>query len=370
MAVMLHNQDREVDLIVVFAGIAIGDYRRRFLRCVRSAIPGLEVITGDAHLERSFEAGKDIGIPVHRVSNLFFLGRRLLWQQSVLDPCVAADACVIEHNPRSLTAWAVSLRRRAAGKRTVAWGHVESRGGHKPVIGLVRHLQRKLCGVALYYSDDERATALARYGKSPIAFVAPNALYGRGEWRKPPDCVARDFIVIGRLSADKKPEVALRAFLAAKLPTESELHVVGHGPMRAGLEDIARRSGRKINFHGHVSDPEVLARLFHGSIAAISPGYVGLSIVQSTYFGCPMIYSRREPHAPEIALAEEGFNAIAVEYCEPECFARAMECAVQVFVEPSRRFEIAAQSVARCNAEDMAAGFIAAVECSAGRKCS
>lgn len=354
--------------VVVFAGVAIGDYRRRFLECVAARLPRLQVITGDVHLERSFKAGRDLGVPVRRASNAFFAGRRLLWQRGVLAACVAAEACVVEHNPRSLTAWAVGLRRRAAGRRTVAWGHVESRVGHQRGIGLLRHLQRRLCGVALYYTAEERAAAVARYGEQPASFVAPNSLYGREEWRPPPARPARDFLVIGRLSADKKPDVALRAFLGARLPDDCELHLVGDGPMKADLETMARGSGRRVNFHGHVSAFDALEKLFHGSIAAISPGYVGLSIVQSTYFGCPMIYAHGEPHAPEITLAREGFNALAVERCEPACFARAMEGAGRMFGGAGRRIEIATQSVDRCNAEEMAAGFVAAVEFASGRR--
>lgn len=368
MSKRLLGQPQNKPLTVVFAGVAIGDYRKRFLGCVRSQMPALQVITGDVHLEPSFKAGQDLGVPARRVTNLFPVRRRLIWQQDVLGPCVAADACIIEHNPRSLTAWVVGLRRRAAGKRTVAWGHLESRGGHKPGIGFVRHLQRNLCGVALYYTNDELTTALARYGTKPTAFVAPNALYSRSEWRQPPDCVARDFIFIGRLSADKKPDIALRAYLSARLPTNCELHLVGDGPMRTSLEGMVRKSNRRVNFYGHVSDPDVLARLFHGSIAAISPGYVGLSIVQSTYFGCPMIYARGEPHAPEIVLAEEAFNAISVDRCDPGHFARAMETAGKVFGQRGRRVEIAKQSVTRFNAEDMANGFVAAANYVLGRK--
>jgi glycosyltransferase involved in cell wall biosynthesis len=367
MATVPRRKDGKRVPTVVFAGVAIGDYRRRFLECVSQQMPQLKVITGDVHLESSFKSGQELGVQVQRVTNSFFLGRRLLWQKAVLDACTVADACVIEHNPRSLTAWAVCLRRRAGGKRTVAWGHVESREGHKRGIGLARHLQRNACGVALYYTQEERATALARYGTRPRAFVAPNALYGRSEWYRPPDCVPQDFLVIGRLSADKKPEVALQAFLTAKLPAGCKLHVVGSGPMRAALEEMARRSDRTVKFHGHVTNQEILAGLFHQSIAAISPGYVGLSIVQSTYFGCPMIYANGEPHAPEIVLADEGFNAMAVKHCTPEHFARAMERAAIVFRRPGCRFEIAAHSVERCNAEDMAAGFIAAVEFSVGK---
>jgi len=351
----------------VLLGIAVGDYRRAFLERVKSVISGFEVISGDVHFEPSFRSGRELGITFQQNKNSFFIKRRLVWQRKVFLQCLTADACIIEHNPRSLTAWAVGLGRRALGKQTVSWGHVESRAGYKPLIGLIRHFQRRLCGVALFYTNKELMVATDRYGKKPMAFVAPNALYSCSEWKPPPDCSPRDFIFIGRLSEDKKPNIALQAFILAKLPPVCAMHFVGEGPMRPALEKMAQNSDRKVSFHGHVSDRSVLAGLFYNSIAAISPGYVGLSIVQSTYFGCPIIYSEREPHAPEIILAKEGFNSLSVEHCKPDCFAKKMECARLLFKDFHRRVEIAKHSVSMFNVEKMADGFIAAVNYSLGK---
>lgn len=355
-------------MTLVYAGISVGNYRKEFLELVKSKTRNLKVITGDVHFEPSYKAGQELGILVSRVKNFFYLQKNFIWQKNVLKFCISADACVIEHNPRSLTAWAVALGRRAIGKCTVAWGHVESRGGHKAGIGFLRHLQRLLCGVALYYTKEELKAAVKRYGNKPVAFIAPNALYCRSSWSTPPHVVPRDFIFIGRLSQDKKPEIALRAFLSARLSPDSEFHFVGDGPMRTSLELAAQTSSRKVNFHGSVNDRNVLAGLFQRSIAAVSPGYVGLSIVQSTFFGCPMIYARGEPHAPEIVLAKEGFNSISVDQCDHESFSKAMESAEQLFGQHTRRIEIALQSVADFNVEAMADGFIAAANYSQNQK--
>jgi glycosyltransferase involved in cell wall biosynthesis len=348
----------------VLVQIAIGDYRNHFLTAVASAHADLQIITGDVHLEPSYRASPNLAVPVTRVTNCFLLGRRLVWQRHSLRPALAAEVCVIEHNPRFINAWLVVLARRLAGRRTVVWGHVDSRGGHRPVMGFLRHLQRRLAGVALYYTETEKALAASRHGEKPDAFVAPNSLYTAADWSAPAESRPSDFLVIGRLAQDKRPDVAIRAFLLADLPPGSTLHVVGDGPLRPQLEALAREprpTGRDVLFHGHVSDQKALADLFSRSAATLSPGYVGLSLVQSTYFGCPLIYSLDQPHAPEITLAVEGFNALGVPRCEPENFARVLPVALRDFSDRGKRLEIARHSLEHASIEYMSAGFLAAV---------
>jgi len=45
----------------------------------------------------------------------------------------------------------------------------------------------------------------------------------------------------------------------------------------------------------------------------VSPGYVGLSLIQSLGFGVPMLIARDEPHAPEVEAAVEGENSFMFE---------------------------------------------------------
>ena len=57
------------------------------------------------------------------------------------------------------------------------------------------------------------------------------------------------------------------------------------------------------------------------AFVSVSPGYVGLSIVQSLSFGVPMIYARADRHCPEIDAAIEGLNSQAVAPNSPQGFA-------------------------------------------------
>ncbi len=348
----------------VLVALAIGDYRNDFLEQLSTLIPDLTVVTGDVHLEPSYRASAHLSVPVTRVRNRYLLGRRLVLQEGSTLAAIRAEHCVIEHNPRFLNGWIVPLVRRGLGRPTVQWGHVESRGGRKPVIGRLRHLQRRLGGAGLYYTEDERRLAVATYGDRPPSFVAPNALYAAADWTPPPTTVPTDVVVIGRLTEGKKPELAVRAFSLARLAPGATLHVVGDGPDRERLERLAAElpmDAKHVVFHGHVADPARLAELFQRSITAVSPGYVGLSITQATWFGCPMVFSATEPHAPEVALARPDHNCIITDRTDAARFATALERAAERFTDPTVRRTIAEETVAVYTTEAMAAGLAAAV---------
>jgi glycosyltransferase involved in cell wall biosynthesis len=64
---------------------------------------------------------------------------------------------------------------------------------------------------------------------------------------------------------------------------------------------------------GHVGDYARLKEIYRQALASISAGAVGLSITQSLGFGVPMLYSRHDPHGPEIVAAREGWNCLCFE---------------------------------------------------------
>ena len=91
------------------------------------------------------------------------------------------------------------------------------------------------------------------------------------------------------------------------------------------------------------------------AFVSVSPGYVGLSIVQSLSFGVPMIYARGERHCPEIEAAIEQFNSQSVAPNTPQAFADALiEFARDRAAWSERRVRIADSCRGRYSAELMA----------------
>ncbi len=90
--------------------------------------------------------------------------------------------------------------------------------------------------------------------------------------------------------------------------------LVGDGPLRDELERTTRAAATdRVVFRGEVTDYESLRDVYDTALCTVSPGYVGLSLIQSLWFGVPAIIARDEPHSPEIEAAQEGQNAVMVE---------------------------------------------------------
>ena len=121
----------------------------------------------------------------------------------------------------------------------------------------------------------------------------------------------------------------MRAFLDARprAARRRDADVRGGGADARGLEAAAAPAGDAIRFAGHVSDGDRLRELFEPAIASVSPGAVGLSIVQSNSFGVPMIVARDEPHGPEIEAARDGENSILIPSDSSEALAEALVAA-------------------------------------------
>ncbi len=248
------------------------------------------------------------------VSNWFLAGRRLLIQRLPLCAVLAPETVIAEMNPRIVTTWAVLVLRRAIRRRTVLWGHAYShwRPAGSPSTG--RRLMRRLANAVVVYTESEAKELRAAEPYTSV-IVASNASLRRSEMgARDATSDVTDFVYVGRLVEAKKPALLVRAFVDAlpRLPVAAKLVIVGDGPERPGLERLARQHGveSRVRFLGHVSDLEALRDVYRGALASVSPGYVGLSLIQSLSFGVPMIIADDEPHSPEVEAAIPGENMV------------------------------------------------------------
>jgi glycosyltransferase involved in cell wall biosynthesis len=188
---------------------------------------------------------------------------------------------------------------------------------------------RRLTDALVVYTETEARELRARMPGAEIT-ATPNALYSVNEIGPAPGASPCTFVYVGRLVESKKPGLALDAFLRVRrdLPLDCTLVFIGDGPLRLQLQSTARvaRAQDRVRFLGpcDATDTALLRSIYGESIASLSPGYVGLSIIQSLSFGIPMILARDEPHAPEIEAAVEGENAVIVESDSPDAFGRAL----------------------------------------------
>jgi glycosyltransferase involved in cell wall biosynthesis len=225
---------------------------------------------------------------------------------------------------------------------------------------------RRLADGVIVYTQTQKRELVEGHPRERV-FVAPNALYPAVLMRPAdPDPAPDSFLYVGRLVPSKKADVLLEAFLRVHqdLPSATRLVVVGDGPlldqMRARAAGVPQAA---VELLGHITDAGTLHNLYRHAIAAVSPGYVGLSITQSLGFGVPMLIARDEPHAPEIEAAREGWNAVIYAPSTSEALAEVLlQAAREGCQHWPTRSEISAACRDTYSAEAMADGFLGAIE--------
>jgi glycosyltransferase involved in cell wall biosynthesis len=150
---------------------------------------------------------------------------------------------------------------------------------------------------------------------------------------------------IGRLSAEKGPDVMLDAFQhLADLPVT--LSFIGDGSGRASLEARAARAGvaDRVRFHGRVADAATLLRAF--DLVALSSRTEGTPMVllEAMAAGIPIV-ATRVGGVPDMLSDQE---AILVESENPQALAAAIRSSL---TDPHASSERAARANARLQAK-------------------
>jgi glycosyltransferase involved in cell wall biosynthesis len=246
--------------------------------------------------------------------NVFLFSRNLLWQNRVVERLCEADIALLELNPRVISSWVILLARRMSGVPTLLWGHVWARDGIGAWTNIIRLMMMRLADGIIPYTYTQ-GKELQRRLPGLLVVTAPNSLVPKAA------CVAAiapmerttDIIFVGRVKRDKKPGLLLEAFALAipHLGPEVRLVFVGEGPETASLKQRAGEHylAHRVIFRGHVIDAVKLREIYSTAFCAVSPGYVGLSAIQSFAHGVPMVVADREPHSPEIEACFEGQNS-------------------------------------------------------------
>lgn len=314
---------------VTIVQTTIPAYRQGVFDLLAERLPGqLTLLSGREYFDSSVRVA--IAHPDLRlVANHFLVGRRLLWQSGIWRSALAADVTVVELNPRILSGWAVLLSRGVLRRRTLVWGHAWPRGGMGTRTDHVRQLMRRLATGVVVYTHRQADELRRRMPGTPVT-AAPNALYRHGSPIAPRTAeTATAVLYVGRLVVAKKPRLLLDAFasVADRLPPGMELVFVGDGPLRRSLEEAAAAAGiaDRVRFLGEVTAYDDLAEAYAGALVSACPGYAGLSITQSFWFGVPALIARDEPHSPEIEAAVEGENSVFVQSNSVTDFGRALE---------------------------------------------
>ena len=351
----------------VLIAVALPPYRDEPIRLFLQGLgQNGAAYAGEAYFAPSIRTADTIKDLVATANNHYLLGRRLLWQTGFWRDALGAKTVVLELNPRILSSWVlVAVRRVLGDRRNLFWGHAWPRSGRRAVSDTVRHVMRMLGDALLVYTETQAAELRLQMPTKEVIAV-PNALYRRAAMGVASEGNPESFIYVGRLVAAKKPLLLLRAFASAigELPPGSRMLIVGDGPLRAELERFAAAAGisERVDFFGEVTDWGHLRALYADALASVSPGYVGLSIIQSLGFGVPMIVARDESHSPELEAAQEGKNSLMFESDSTNDLARALTyLSFNARYWRDRRSAIADECASQYSVEVMVERMLAAV---------
>jgi glycosyltransferase involved in cell wall biosynthesis len=258
-------------------------------------------------------------------------GSPIVWQ-SGLFRClrnVRPDIVVLEANPRIVSSYVLLFALRLTGKRVVIWGlgqvplpEGRSRCNlfHLPYLVLARSSH-----AAIGYGDDA-ARFYTDIG-SPLVFVAPNAVEDVPDWynvcQKSPDKIALQahglssstftILVLGRLIPEKRIDVL---FLSIPIRTRLvQVIVIGDGPERPMLEQLAAARGIAAHFFGMLIGPALHGRLRSADLL-VMPGSGGLAIQQAMAWGVPAVVGCAD--GTEGDLIRDGESGVVVVQDTPE----------------------------------------------------
>lgn len=176
----------------------------------------------------------------------------------------------------------------------ILWGHWYSGSW---VANAVRDMLMRKADGLLMYSDEEINKMVERGIDGGRIVVAPNTVHVENPIDLSSEIKNR-LLFIGRLEASsrrssKRADILLEVFsrLQGRISDSIGIDIVGEGSEKEALKKLAARLGilDKIIFHGHVNDERVIRALFRNAIALVSPGHVGLSVLQSFAHGVPVV---------------------------------------------------------------------------------
>lgn len=239
----------------------------------------------------------------------------------VRPPVGAIHACYCYAPPRFLWQPELYLRGRPVARTFLT-----------PALAAMRAVDRRAAARVDEYIAVSRHTASrihAVYGREATVIHPPVAV---DRFRPTAERSGR-FLVLSRLMAYKRVDLAVRAAALAGLP----LDVIGDGPERARLE---RSAGPTVRFLGRLPDDaarDALARC----IALIVPGTedFGMTPVEAQASGRPPICLAA---GGALETVEDGVTGFLVDRSTPEAFAAAMVHATRVGL-PARRLVAAAR---------------------------
>lgn len=235
-------------------------------------------------------------------------------------------------NVGNLNLYRLFLLRKAFGYKLILWSFgYDPRRGFQPDKNLSDKIRLMMCQKAdavIFYWKKGKKEVEKFSKKKDHYFVAPNTLdtdkltsirnnlHNAGRQSLKIELGVNEkyhFVYVGRLLDDKQIDLLIKAFGIFNGETrDARLTIIGDGPERNDLEELARETEGKIVFEGEILDEETTGKWIYISDAFVMPGRLGLSVVHSFCFGTPVISQKKDSyfHGEGIGYINDGVNGL------------------------------------------------------------
>jgi glycosyltransferase involved in cell wall biosynthesis len=276
---------------------------------------GLGVFAGLPHPEEAIEASVlpqqaayAQAVNHHLLSGRYYLCLQSRWHHwlRTWQPAVL----IMEANPRYLSSYFIMHHMKQRGLPLIGWGLGAPRtlGG---VLGKLRHLFLNQFDALITYSRQGLQDYLDLGFTAQKIFVAYNAAVPRPIMAPPQRGMEfpterAAVLYVGRLQERKRVADLIHACAAMMPERQPRLWVVGDGPERRSLEELAQQIYPATQFYGaqHGAD---LDRLFSRADLFVLPGTGGLAVQQAMSFALPVIVGQADGTQAELVRRENGW---------------------------------------------------------------
>lgn len=269
-----------------------------------------------------------------RVQNVWF--GPVLWQRGLARALheYRPDAVVFLGDAAHLSTWVMAILSRLRGQRVYFW----TIGWHRPDKGLRKLIRKtfyKLSDKLLLYGNHGREIGiLSGFPKDRMAVIfnswgsLANAESVELATRSLPSGSRPVIGAVIRLSPGKGlPEIVKAiAHLRDEFGIEVDGLIVGEGPERELLEELATELGVSLYLPGAIYDEATLKQIYQKLEVTVVPKAAGLTVIQSLSEGTPVI-TLSDPYKqmPEFEAIEDNITGSLIDDVSPESIAKACE---------------------------------------------
>lgn len=224
------------------------------------------------------------------------------------------DALILEANPRYLSTPAALSWVEQRNVPVIGWGLGSARGS-PPIFGKNGGSWR-----GVYLRKFDALITYSRRGADEYAalgfpadkiFVAPNASAPRPAspppQRNPAPPIPLTILFVGRLQARKRVDNLLRACASLPVEIQPRLVIIGEGPERLNLEELAKAIYPLTEFAGAKFGDE-LVPYFTAADLFVLPGTGGLAVQEAMSYGLPVIVARGDGTQDDLVRPGNGWQ--------------------------------------------------------------